>query len=833
MSAKNTPFPLPGTDTPTDAPTDVPAQGVAGDAGAHTHALRISSYKVLGVIGEGSMGVVYHAEQENPHREVALKVLKAGRASAAARKRFEHEAQTLGRLQHPGIAQIFEAGLADVGFGAQPFFAMELVRGVSLSEYARSHSLGTRERLSLMARICDGVQHAHQKGVVHRDLKPGNILVDEAGEPKIVDFGIALVADVDHGKSAAGDHGQRELAGTIPYMSYEQLQGDPAEQDTRVDVYALGVIAYQLLAERLPFDLVGKAMPQALRIVGESEPPRLGAWNRSLRGDVELIVGKALERDKARRYQSASELAADIRRFFSDEPILARPPSALYQARKFAKRNKAVVGGIAATFVMLVVAVVGTGMGLGRARQAESDATAIKDFLIDSIMAAADPEKMGSSATVAEAMDAGAGRLEVGEFAGRPRVEAAIRTTLGATYRNLGLLNTSEKHLAAALGTYRASLGNEDPNTLACMNELAMTLKKRGRIGDAEPLFREALATQRRVLGEEHTATLETLHNVAALLATLGRLEEAESMFMDATEKQGRVLGQEHRNTLKSMQYRALVLKSQGKTGEAERIYRKVLATQRRVLGDQHPDTLVTSSNLATLLQELGRLDDAAALYRDTLQGQRSALGDDHPLTLETTNNLAALMQRQGRLGEAESLYRKTVQRLERKLGVKNPATITSMFGLACLLDDTGKSYEAETLYRETLSRRREMLPPAHPEIADALVRLGMLHLVRGENTAAEPLLRECVDIRRKAYPAGDWRAANAESALGECLMGLMEFSEAERLLLRAYPVIKSQLGGSDPRVQKALQRIVDLYIAWGEPVKAARYRNELSSSTP
>ncbi len=313
----------------------------------------IGGFDIVGVIGEGGMGVVYEAMQREPRRRVAIKVIRPGMVTRGLLQRFRHEAQVLAQLEHPGIARIYEAGTDDRGQGGQPFFAMELVRGRQLLEYARSEQLGTRARLELVARVCDALHHAHQKGVIHRDLKPANIVVDDSGAPKVLDFGVARASDADiQTVTLHTDMGQ--LVGTVPYMSPEQAAGDPARIDIRSDVYSIGVIAYELLAGRLPYEAQGKMIHEAVRVIREQEPSRMSSIDRSLRGDVETIVAKALAKEPQRRYQSAAELAADIRRFLADEPVVARPASSFYQLSKFARRNKALVSGIAATLIVSI-----------------------------------------------------------------------------------------------------------------------------------------------------------------------------------------------------------------------------------------------------------------------------------------------------------------------------------------------------------------------------------------------------------------------------------------------------------------------------------------------
>jgi WD40 repeat protein/predicted Ser/Thr protein kinase len=316
----------------------------------------VGRYRVVRVLGEGGMGTVYEAEQDRPNRCVALKVIRPGLLSPALLKRFEQEVEILGRLGHPGIAQIYEAGIAEDG---QPFFAMEFVRGQPLDEYARSRSLTVPDRLSLVARVCDAVQHAHDQGVIHRDLKPGNILVDETGQPKVLDFGVARATDADL-LTGAGLTQTGQLLGTPSYMSPEQLSADSAAIDHRADVYALGVILFELLAHRLPSQVANRPLAEVARLIVEEDAPRLGSINPELRGDVETIVAKALAKDRARRYASAADLAADIRRWLASEPILARPPSAMYHLRQFARRHTGLVGGVLATGAALVLGLIGT-----------------------------------------------------------------------------------------------------------------------------------------------------------------------------------------------------------------------------------------------------------------------------------------------------------------------------------------------------------------------------------------------------------------------------------------------------------------------------------------
>jgi non-specific serine/threonine protein kinase/serine/threonine-protein kinase len=556
----------------------------------------IARYRIVRLIGEGGMGSVYEAEQENPRRTVALKVIKPGIASAALLRRFEQEAEALGRLQHAGIAQIYEAGTADTGFGPQPYFAMELIRGVSLKEYVRQLHLSTRQRVELMAKICDAVQHAHQKGLIHRDLKPGNILVDETGQPKIVDFGVARITDKDAQATSNTDAGQ--LIGTLAYMSPEQVLADPLELDTRSDVYTLGVILYEMLAGRLPYQ-IGNKLHEALNAIREVDPHTLSSVDGAYRGDLETIAAKALEKDKSRRYNSAAELGADLRRYLTDEPIVARPPSLTYQVTKFARRHTAVVAGACAVFIVLVAGIVvstilatkanrealrakvaeqNTAQTLNRAiaaeklasgerdraklaeaqadrerdlarqerdnTQTERDraetesavATAVTNFLRNLLFEQA-------TASVAPGADPdGAMRLALtraaakieGKYPRQPLAEAAVREEIAKSFMGLAATDEAVLHLERALELRRRALGPDDLGTAATMRMLVPLYVNQDEPSDAEHLVTDLYRIRRAKLGEKHLDTLEAMVNVAFVYRAQNRLDEAVS-WMERT----------------------------------------------------------------------------------------------------------------------------------------------------------------------------------------------------------------------------------------------------------------------------------------------------------
>ncbi|MHC5016691.1 MAG: serine/threonine protein kinase, partial [Planctomycetota bacterium] len=433
---------------------------------------RIGHYEIRRVIASGGMGVVYEAEQDHPHRLVALKVLRHGVASQSALRRFQHEAEILGRLRHPNIAHVHEAGTFDEGAGAQPYFAMELIKGRPLIAFAESEKLSTRQRLQLFSRIGEAVHYAHQKGIIHRDLKPDNILVDEYGEPKVLDFGVARTTDSDIQVTTV-QTGIGEFIGTVPYMSPEQVAGDPAALDTRSDVYSLGVVLYELLCGKLPHDLGDKSIPEAARIIREQDPTQLSSISRVFRGDLDTIVSKALDKDKQRRYQSAGELVADLRHHLNDEPIVARPASTFYQLRKFARRNRVLVGGIAGMFVLLAAGTAFSTIGFLRATSQAEKALLVSGFL-EEMLASPNPYGGDRELTVVELIGDAAPTIDE-RFSSHPEIAARLKTTIGTTYRALGRLPEAEAALRSAYELSRQARGNDHPQTLDVLEELADT----------------------------------------------------------------------------------------------------------------------------------------------------------------------------------------------------------------------------------------------------------------------------------------------------------------------------------------------------------------------
>jgi tetratricopeptide (TPR) repeat protein len=808
---------------------------------------KIGSYLILRRLGQGGMGTVYEAEQEHPRRVVALKVIKPGLASPELLHRFERESRALGRLHHPGIAQIYEAGTADTGFGPQPYFAMEFIQGPSLRDYADAHRLNVRQRLELMVKICDAVQHAHERGLIHRDLKPGNILVDETGQPKILDFGVARATDSDAQATRQTDLGQ--LIGTLAYMSPEQVLGDPLELDARSDVYALGVILYELLAGRMPYRISPK-LHEAVQAIREEDPQRLSSVSGAYRGDVETIVAKALEKDKARRYASAADLAADIRRYLEDQPIVARPPSASYQMQKFARRHKALVAGTAAVFVVLVGGIVASTLQAARAtlernravtekQRADTEAAtakAVNEFLQNDLLAQAGASVQAGPGTkpdpdlkVRTALDRAAARI-AGKFEQQPLVEASIRRTIGNTYMDLGLFPEAQQQWERTMELQRRVLGEKQPDTLQSMNKLALLYLRQGNYVKAEPLFTRVLEAQRSALGEDHLDTLDTMNNLAVLYRNQGKYAQAEPLSTKVFEVSRRVLGAEHTGTLDAMNNLALLYLTEGKYAQAEPLFFKVADTGRRAAGEEHPDTLVSMNNLGLVYLYEGKIAQAEPLLLKTLDARRRVLGGEHPNTLRGMNNLALLYLYQSKYAQAEPLFRKLLEVQRSVMGEEHPDTLTYTNNLALLYEHQGRNEEAASLYTNVLKSRRRVLGPDHPATLTTLAWLGRVRLHQREYAEAESLLREALNGQEKKTPDA-WQRYDSQSMLGASLAGQRKFGAAEPLLQSGYQGLVQRKDtipwGSRSWLDEAGERIPQLYQNWGKPEQAAEWKEK------
>ncbi len=796
---------------------------------------QVGPYRILGILGEGGMGIVYRAEQQVPvHREVALKLVRTGIDSAGAVARFESERQVLAIMDHPNIARLFDAGSEDNG---RPYFVMELVRGVPITEYCRANRLEVRERVRLHLEVCRAVRHAHRRGVIHRDLKPSNVLVTMAGGqsvPKVIDFSIAKAL----GEPALGTEFRTrtgQVVGTLEYMSPEQAAGRVDAVDTRSDVYALGVVLYEMIAERLPYDVAGQPLPEAVRRIAEEPPSPLRGAKTTATGrvdaDLHTIVNKCLEKDPDRRYGSAAELVEDLERHLDSRPILARPPSTIYQLRKLVGRHRVAFGAAALVFAFLAVfsVTLAVQLGIQRRERARAEAQARKaervtEFLKEAFKAAR--EDRGYDATVKETLDAAAEKLAKGER--DPEADVAIRQAIGDAYMNFGEYDKAEWLLREALEMQERRLGPAHPEVGTAHRSLAVNFlgaekteeaEREARraleihegqrapdprlvaldlgvlgairllkydLDDAEPLIRRQIALYENEIRrsdqtiQELATAKETL---AEVLQNGGRVGEAEVIVREVLELRRRTGGTDRTTGVAmSLDNLAYILTRQGKSVDAEPIFREALEIRRKIRGPGHPETAISLRNLGLCLRSLRRFAEAEGALREAAAIQLEALGRETPGYGSVLVELGVLHAAQDHVPEAERFTREALEIQRKVYGEEHTVVAGGLRSLGRILEAGGRYDEAEAAFRSGLAMLEEILAPDDVQISYGLASVAVFLALRGRFEEAAPLQERAVAIVERKQ---DKDAPERIATLGWrafILDGLGRFAEAEAL---------------------------------------------------
>lgn len=806
----------------------------------------IGPYRLIRVVASGGMGVVYEAEQRNPRRVVAVKVIKNHDLNDDRRALlFRREIASLARLRHPNIASILEAGQTEQG---QLYFAMEFVRGEPITQFAAARDWTIRQRLELFRNVCDAIGYAHQRGVIHRDLKPSNILVsqpDPEGDAdsaihrgpvvKILDFGVARISDPELGPDTTIT-GSGQVLGTLRYMSPEQTRAHPDEIDVRTDVYSLGVVLYELLTGRLPYETDVVSPHLAMKTICEQPPVRPGAVDKQCRGDLETIVLKALEKDPADRYQGIAEFHEDVNRYLNNLPIRAHPPSSLYQLKKLIGRHRAAVAVASVIFLLTLTFAVVAGILATRlarehraavaAKDAEAGARAVSDRIagfLEDMFASAHPDKArGREVSVREVIDAAAVRVD-SELANMPEVSAAVHDTIGKTYHSLGLYDRAEEEFRAALKQRRAIFDAEHPDVISSMNNLAMLLVDKGQFDEARRLCERALDLARRVPGRD-SLVAGSLSSLGSLLRATGDLEQSERCFREALRLRRRELGDKHRDVATCLNNLAALLQQTARFDEAETLYRDALAMRLELLGNPHPDVAVSMNNLAMLYWEQGRYDAAEPLFRQVIDQQRSLVGNDHPMVAAALNNLGLVRKAKGDFAAAESLFRQALDIQRRVLGPDHSDLAETTNNLGVLFYARGDLEGARSFLEDALAIRRRALGNDHPGVAKNLNDLAALHYASKDYDAAEPLYLQALEMYTRLVGPSHPLVGAILNNLGALTRAQGQLEQSEAYYRRSIDVFTEVLPADHPHLAGSLAGLGRTLLDAGKASDAATY---------
>jgi serine/threonine protein kinase len=865
---------------------------------------KIDRYRILDLLGEGGMGTVYLAEQTEPiRRRVALKLIKLGMDSRQVVARFESERQALALMNHPNVAKVYDAGLSEDG---RSFFVMELVSGVPITDYCDRHRLAIRERVELFLQACDALQHAHQKGIIHRDIKPSNVLVafeDEVPRVKVIDFGVAKATGPKLTELTM--HTQLGVViGTPEYMSPEQAGVTALDVDTRADIYSLGVLLYELLVGALPFEsreLRAVADLEMLRIIREVDPPRpttrvaslgdaaqeiarrrrtdLPSLSRQLRGELEWITLRAMEKDPARRYPSASELAADTRRYLAGEAVLARPQTAIYRLRKFVRRNRGFVAAAAAVILSLTAGLVVStvlyfeAVGAGDTARVEADkARAINDFL-QTMLGSAAPGQQGRNAKLVDVLAAGAAKVDT-SFANQPDVRVALHETIGGVYSALAMFPEAEAHTRQVIEHHEHAFGDGDARTIEARVALGGLLFEAHRYDEAIASYQQAFSDADRHLGRRHPTTINAMHLLGNVYNLVGRQTESEPLLTESLALSVEVRGQDEPRTLNNRMSLGYLYHHEHRWDESAANYRQVLAANRRLRQPGDWMTVRSAEELSRALLNMGRLDEAEQTLRGVVDAATRAMGEAHLETLYVTGATADLELASGHFEKAEALVRHEVEVFRRTDQGGSGLPVALRF-FTMILAEEGKDegiaagreavessrrafaaphfliaralradavalYRAKTLadfpaserrFEEALDMYRSLFGQDHTTVGETLLAWGRMEHARGRHDLAETKYREALGVFERLKRDTPYTLGEIRAELGGCLVDLGRDADAEPFLVAGYETLRDKRGDADGRVVAALRRLAALYDKTGRGAKAEELRRRVPAN--
>lgn len=803
-------------------------------------------YILKSKLGEGGMGEVWKAQQTKPvKRNVAIKLIKSGMDSRTIVSRFDQERQALAIMDHPNIARVLDGGVTDNG---EPFFVMELVNGLQLNQYADNIKLTTRQRLELFIQICNAIQHAHYKGIVHRDLKPANILVTEVdgrAVPKVIDFGVAKAI----GGSLTDDAMETQFGaviGTLEYMAPEQAGVAENDIDTRADIYSLGVILYELLTGLRPIDskqLKNAGLAEMIRVIKEEEPskpstrlstadslPSIAAVRQVdprkltslLKGELDWVVMKCLEKSRERRYETANALASDLGRFLSDDPVEARPPSSTYRLQKFLKRNKGLVIATSIVAVTLIAGIIGTSWGLVQARAQQKiaeDETAKKEIALKAEAVRAEGERLAkldakSKQALAETQKTRAeeqqARAEASEEVSLKRLEQLQNSTeaLVGVFRNLD--PSSEEKEGLPLRTLLAknlidaakSLESvdSDPVELARMQSwLGQALSSLGETDDAILILKKAWETYQENVGSDDTATLNVANELALAYRSNDRFSDAIQLLKESLKRSEMARGKQHMDTLALMNNLAITYRHSGDLKTAFPIYLEVEKTVREKLGPRERATLAATNDLALAYQDLGQLDKALELFVENLAISRKELGDNHVFTLNSINNLAKIYLSTAQHEKALPLLKEALEGRRSKLGPTHPSTLQSMTNLSLYFVDAKEPAKAIPLLEETLAGREARLGINHRGTLGTMQTLAEAYLQSGQIDRALSMLSKTLKKMQRELGDEHPDTMNLMNNLAGSYWQTGQLDKSVPMFEELFPIHQKKLGPDHP----------------------------------